>query len=232
MEEVRDENLSEEVSVKEDEKEVSGKKEEKEEDFLSTILGKENPISDIINNFIKEAKSIKTEDINDFTKELSEDAKKILETKLKKASEDSGVKNFTDLISEGIKASEDSGVKNFTDLLIKGMEKGEIKMQTFDDFLNNGKVDKEGILKGMGNLRCVPEPRVNELLQSYKNIQNQKRILKNQIANLSDEKRKEFWAKYYDIPTQDDVDKKINIINEKLEDLILESQIMRKKLGN
>lgn len=209
-------------------------KKENKEDFFASMLGKDHPISNIINNFYKEVKNIKTEDLEDFSTHITEGIKKDLETKFKKAydnEENQSVKNFADLIMKNINEEDETCMgKNDRDELKKN----------FHEFFKNGEfkvfnLAGEQVLNSenkVANKNNKVEVCVEELLQCYLINQNERRIIKDKIDNLSEEKKKEFWAQYYDIPIQTVVNNKIESINEKLEDLILETQIIRKKMGN
>ena len=84
------------------------------------------------------------------------------------------------------------------------------------------------------------------LVMLYKQIEKQKQELEKQIANMDENERKKFWAQYHDI-SQEDTNTKLdailnaitvlnsNVINnsnleEKIEDVIMEIQILRKEL--
>jgi len=74
------------------------------------------------------------------------------------------------------------------------------------------------------------------LLEIYQKTKEEKRKnkekrikIKNTIENLSEENKKQFWAKYYNIPTQFETDFKLKGIEGKIDEILMETQILRSK---
>jgi hypothetical protein len=201
-----EEDRQENIKFEEDKQETN-KEESKDElkDMFSGLLTDKNPIGKVLNQFMSEVKNIKSEDLTKFADDLSQKAKVNLEEKLKSSLQKEGI-NLE-------KLDDDEVVKFFLNL-------------------NCGKKTSDSTWSGKMPSYKFSKSDLDELLASYKNNQTERKILKSRINILSEEQKKEFWAKYYEIPTQADIDNKLNSMSEKIEDLILESQIMRKKLKN
>ena len=107
-----------------------------------------------------------------------------------------------------------------------------------------GKIFSEYIQKHP-EMRSVPVYFNKEDTIDIDELVREKKIINSKIANLSEKDQIEFWAKYHDIPTEVDVNNKLDTVldsikilnsnmienfNEKLDDIYTELSILRKNM--
>ena len=132
---------------------------------------------------------------------------------------------------------EDFDLKNFMETLL-GTEIRGFKTHITKNKQNEyDKKMQEPVINVKVEKETSQSPFMNEnhrLLSTYSQIEEDKMKLENYIKNLDDDARNAFWRSYHGINTTDVqlsiIDRKLDVFNDCMEELLTEIQILRKEV--